>query len=132
MRYATGMHAKIPIMRPLLLFTFGVTLLNGMTVKEFKARMADEKLQLMAGVYINGLGEGLIAANARMEQSVGVGLFCMPKDLALKTEDTVDVMNRQLKLMLSNGMTRERLDRFEIGSILLLGLENSYPCAGKK
>lgn len=103
-----------------------------MTVKDFKTRMADQETQLMAGVYIHGLGEGLIAADARIEQSMNAQLFCTPNDLSLTIEDTVDMMNRRLKIMLSDGMPQERLDRFQIGSILLLGLENAFPRARKE
>jgi len=113
----------------LCLFTFCGGQLNAMNVKDFEKQMSDEKTQLMAGVYISGVGEGLLAANARAELSKNVRLFCIPRDLVLTTEKVTDIMNRRLKKMLSDGISWEKLGNYEVASIVLMGLEDTYPCS---
>jgi hypothetical protein len=128
------MSDKIPAMRRILAVLFFIAL--GCTelaaepsVKTYKQVMLKtNSLEATAmKTYITGLGDGITWTEAQVEHNKGKPLFCIPVQLALTTDNFVDILNREIKEM-SSLLTADQLETSPIGSFLVIGLVQTFPC----
>ena len=82
----------------------------------------------MIRAFITGLGEGMIWANAQSTNNK-VPLFCAGH-LPLHFENYTDILDREIK-KLSTVESEEKLAQTPIGLVLLLGLQETFPCDAK-
>lgn len=124
-------------MRSLLiifLLAVGVTGANAqMSVKQYQDIIAtgDSDAINLVTSYIKGLGDGFVFYSVRAEDSVKQQpLFCQPDNLALHTENFVDIVNREIKKAVG-AMSKEKLDAVPLATVLLSGLQETFPCKAK-
>jgi hypothetical protein len=72
-------------------------------------------------LYLDGVRGGLMASNAWMRNHGGQLAFCMPGNLAMTTEQTEDIM-------LKSADKRAAKGDMPIASLLLWGLQDTFPC----
>lgn len=117
-----------------LLFLLSVVCAQAqMSVGEYQKSMAtkDPDVINLVKTYIKGIGDGFVYFGVRAESSPKfTPLFCQPDGLALRTENFVDILNGEIKKA-SAAMSKEKLDQVPIPTILLSGLQATFPCKGK-
>jgi hypothetical protein len=72
-------------------------------------------------LYLDGVRGGLMASNAWMKSHAGQQAFCMPGNLAMTTEQTEEIM-------LKSADKRAAKDDWLVASLLLWGLQDTFPC----
>jgi hypothetical protein len=77
-------------------------------------------------LYLKGVGDGLLFANASMVFRRQQPLFCQPEELALHGSNFVDILERELKRTPPRGGPWR--DDDVLPFILLHGLMNTFPC----
>jgi len=92
---------------------------------------ADKSTVTMATLYLSGVAEGIMAANAEAESSLRGSLFCQPRNLSLNTDNLAQMVGEYLKKLAGNA-TQDELDNFEVSTILLGALKDIFPCGAKK
>jgi hypothetical protein len=91
-------------------------------VKHYKNFKEAKELQL----YIEGMGVGLVTANAYMFWETKQRLFCQPGQLALEKENFIRILDDEI--------ARQELQNFEktqeapIQLLLMMGLIQTFPC----
>jgi hypothetical protein len=100
------------------------------SVKTYRERMASDNKALveLTKRYIRGLGEGMEWANGEATNRK-TPLFCAP-DMALGTENFIDILNQEIKRM-SPLETAAELEETFIGLLLMDGLQRVFPCKHK-
>jgi len=100
------------------------------TVKEYKAAIANAAGGDAVKLYIKGLGEGIGWANIRAT-TAKMPLFCPPGKLALGLENFIDIIDRQIEAQAKGNMPQAQLDGAMIGLVLLVGFQETFPCTSK-
>jgi hypothetical protein len=72
-------------------------------------------------LYLNGVKEGLLAFNTKIESDGKDPYFCLPNKLALTTDKAEDIMLRTAN-------KRRLRDDTPVASVLLYGLIDTFPC----
>jgi hypothetical protein len=105
---------------------------GGLSVKDYQSIMAtkDEDAIRLVTSYIKGLGEGMLYYSIRTEDTKQTPLFCAPERLALQTKNYVDIIEREIKRAAIH-MPKKELDEVALPTILLSGLEDTFPCKAK-
>jgi hypothetical protein len=75
-------------------------------------------------IFVNGVGEGLAVANAKLRSNNQNMLYCAPTKLVLKSANYMDILNREIK----RNYHKYKATNAHIELILLYGLENTFPC----
>ena len=83
----------------------------------------NETARIFNHMYLDGAKGGLMAYNAWLARH-GQPSFCMPNDLALSTEQTEEIM-------LKSADKRSAKGDWLVSSLLLWGLQDTYPCEKK-
>ena len=71
--------------------------------------------------FLAGNVNGLIWANANLRGSGHTELFCPPAPISLSVQQAVDIMSKHIKENPAEG-------ELPVGSLMLQGLRDSYPC----
>lgn len=124
-------------MRPLLivvLFSASAIVASAqMSVKDYRDIVAtndSDALRLVTS-YIKGIGDGFVFYGVRAEDSMNQKpLFCQPDKLPLRTENFVDIISNEIKRAATR-MPKEKLDKIPLATILLSGLQETFPCKTK-
>ena len=80
-----------------------------------------ENFRIFNRMYLDGVKGGLMASNAWIRSRGGQLAFCMPGNLAMTTEQTEDIM-------LKSADKRAAKGDMLIASLLLWGLQDTFPC----
>jgi hypothetical protein len=72
-------------------------------------------------LFLDGVKSGLIAYSSAIEYDGGKPRFCLPGNLALTVEQAEDIMRRAAK-------KHKNSDNLPISLLLLIGLEETFPC----
>ncbi|TWB87515.1 hypothetical protein FBZ93_12176 [Bradyrhizobium macuxiense] len=80
-----------------------------------------ENYRIFNYMYLDGARGGMMASNAWLKRHGGQMLFCMPGDLALTTEQTEEIMLKSAEKRAAKGDVA-------IASLLLWGMQDTYPC----
>lgn len=75
--------------------------------------------------YLDGVGNGWLWANARLDAKKQPRLFCVPTNLFLRAENYIGLADSKIKSARAQG---ELNDRYPIELIILMALEEAYPC----
>jgi len=81
----------------------------------------NENFRFFNQMYLDGAKGGLLASNAWLRSHGGRMLFCMPENLALTTEQTEEIM-------LKSADKRAAKGDWLVASLLLWGLQDTFPC----
>lgn len=84
----------------------------------------NQKMREFYLLYLDGVKGGLMAYNSRLLTHGEQPVFCMPKDLALTTEQTEEIMLRSADKRSAKG-------NMLVAILLLSGLIDTYPCEKK-
>jgi hypothetical protein len=124
-------------MRPLrivFLLAVGVTGASAqMSVKDYQDVMAtsNEGAIKLVTSYVKGIGDGFVFYSVRAEDSLKQKpLFCQPDKLVLQTQNFMDILDREIKKAAS-AMPKDKLDGIPLATILLSGLQDTFPCKTK-
>ena len=80
----------------------------------------NENFRIFNHMYLDGAKGGMMAYNAFLKRH-GQPAFCMPETLALTTEQTEEIM-------LKSADKRAAKGDMLVASLLLWGLQDTYPC----
>jgi hypothetical protein len=97
-----------------------------LTVKKYRSDMASDLSRQILTVYIRGMGEGMIWINTKLERQKRP-LFCLAEKVVLNDDNYIDIIDAQIK-KLAAATTQAELDDFQIGTILMYGLQATFPC----
>ncbi|MBZ5632014.1 MAG: hypothetical protein LAO55_02695 [Acidobacteriia bacterium] len=124
---------KINILAGVLLVALSGTARADYKVKQYRQIMAsnDETTIALFKSYLVGVGKGLAWANTGFRLNGSSQLFCVPAKMALLPENILDILARQIKEA-STTMTEAELSEEWVEPLMLVGLENAFPCPTKK
>lgn len=85
--------------------------------------------------YVGGIGQGLSWANATVEQKYNSKLFCQPEELLLYPNNHVSILDKAIEKYKDMDFVKNIINRYQdtdiLGMLLLLGLEETFPCEKK-
>ena len=87
---------------------------------------SDERYRTFYKFYLDGVMEGLETYNVSMMLRGDPPLYCLPPNLAMTEEQAEDIMNRKAKTF-----SNADADNLPISNLLLEGLKETFPCAGR-
>lgn len=97
-----------------------------MTVGDFEAMQQSPDDSAVASVYIAGLGEGASWMEAAMvENGMEKRIYCVPAALGLNGHNYLAIYQDQVKRLRERGTP---VDDMEVGAVLLIGLQHTFPC----
>jgi hypothetical protein len=99
-----------------------------MSVTAFNSFMHDGGTEELLGVmYLSGINEGFQWSNAQLHYKDSPQLYCLPKNLILTSDQLVQILDDYLvenqKLLASIAP-----DQTKVGFVLLLALQDVFPC----
>jgi hypothetical protein len=95
---------------------------NAATVllRDYKAPKSEE-LKAFNELYIGGVMEGFLTANAKLATEGKSKMFCLPPEKELSAQEAAEIMMHQAK-------TAPDTDNYPISILLLAGLADTFPC----
>lgn len=108
--------------------------LQALDVKTYRESIQDGddiKRAVSEMIYITGVGEGFTSANAQLSALGREKLYCAPGSQGLALANYRDILDRQIAEE-AKRRTADELNQLNIESLLLQGLIEAFPCAGKK
>ena len=73
-------------------------------------------------MYLSGVIDGLIVANAALKVADKAPLFCLPSNLVLKTEQLEDILYKFAQKQSGT------FDAMPVDAILYLAVQDAFPC----
>jgi hypothetical protein len=121
-------------MRTLLILTLSCLPLSAanMTVKQYQKEVnsSDRTRADATKLYVMGVGEGIAWANAAAENN-NAPLYCQPPKFPMNGNNYIDILDRTIK-MLESKTTVKELNEYPVGLLVLMGLQQSFPCQAAK
>ncbi len=120
------------IISALVLFACLRLMAADMTVKQYQKDVSssDQQRSDAAKLLVMGIGNGVAWANAAAEKK-GSPLYCQPAHFAMNGNNYVEILEKMIKNFESKTTTKE-LNAFPAGLLLVMGLQESFPCQGAK
>ncbi len=78
-------------------------------------------------VFVNGVSEGFLIANAELAGQKRPLLYCQPDSFALNADNLLAILNDAMKKIEENTHT-PLTDDMQIEAILLVGMQHTFPC----
>jgi hypothetical protein len=103
-----------------------------MTVKQYHKDSHSRNEYIAGGVkmYVMGVGQGIGWANVAAAKN-NAPLYCQPSNFAINANNYIDILNKMIDTF-STTTTAKELDEFPIGMLLLMGLQQTFPCRAEK
>ena len=81
-------------------------------------------------LYLKGFEQGITLSQVMtVYRELGTKLYCSPQEKDLSIDEIVDIVQSEAKRILESGVrTQEQIDKQPIGAMLIVGLEQKYPC----
>ena len=101
------------------------------TVKEYHKDLHGRD-QYMVGtikMYVMGIGQGISWANSVAEKK-GAPLYCPAPKLAMNGSNYLGILDEMIDTVASKKTAKE-LDELPVAMLLLMGLEETFPCPAK-
>ena len=76
--------------------------------------------------YITGLYQGF-GWSISLQEKIGPRFYCQPRTLSLNYENVIDILEKEIERA-SKAMSKEEIDKFDIGMILAFGFQHTFPC----
>jgi hypothetical protein len=137
-QYGQSWMLKSQAMRIMLVILFALAfqlapLRAEMTVKFYRESINSQNKDIVRStmIYLKGLGDGIVWANAAAEQYSKTRLFCQPGKLAFNVENYRDIVDRQIT-DLARTMLPNSLDDTALALVLVTGLRTTFPCGNQK
>jgi hypothetical protein len=83
----------------------------------------NENFRILNQLYLDGVRGGLLSYSSWLKSRGGPPAFCSPQDVPMTTEVTEEIMLKSAARRSAKGDT-------PISSLLLWGLQDTYPCPG--
>ncbi len=117
------MSSRIITILALVLVTISTSLRADVTVEDYKKFTKNRKSMDFAAVqnYVSGLGAGAMWSSKTFNEIYGVPLYCAPDESAATAENYMAILDKTIRKYESG--TKDI-----IGSILVIGLIETYPC----
>ena len=127
------LYMRIPPMVVATLLALSSAPLQALDVKTYRESVGqdDAKRAVAEMIYITGVGEGLTWANVQLNALGRERLYCAPAKPGLSLANYKDILDRHIAEE-AKRRTEEELDQLNIESLLLQGLIEAFPCAGKE
>jgi hypothetical protein len=81
-------------------------------------------------LYVMGAGQGIAWANTAAEKN-NTPLYCQPPNFAMNGDYYIDILDKTIK-MLESKTTAKELNELPVGLLVLMGLQQSFPCQASK
>jgi hypothetical protein len=121
-------------MRTLLILTLFCLPLSAadMTVKQYQKEVhsSDRDRADAVKMLVMGIGQGIAWANAAAEKN-NAPLYCQPPNFSLNGNNYIDILDKTIKTFESKTTAKE-LNDFPIGMLLMMGIQQSFPCQTAK
>lgn len=103
-----------------------------MTVKEYQKEVhsPDRNRAEAVKLHVIGIGQGIAWANAAAEKN-STPLFCQPPKFSLDGNSYIEILDKMIKAFESKTTAKE-LNEFPIGMLLMMGLQQAFPCQTAK
>jgi hypothetical protein len=81
-------------------------------------------------LYLKGFEQGITLSQVMtVYRKQGNKLYCSPQAADLSVDEIVAIVQSEAKRMLDSGIrTQEQINKQPIGAMLMVGLEQTYPC----
>ena len=81
-------------------------------------------------LYLKGFEQGITLSQVMtVYRELGTKLYCSPKERDLNIDEIEAIVQSEAKRILDSGArTQAQIDRQPIGAMLIVGLEQKYPC----
>ena len=81
-------------------------------------------------LYLKGFEQGVSLSQVMtIYRKLGDRLYCLSEDNDLSIKDIEDIVQNEAKRILDSGKrTQEQINSNPIGALLVVGLEQTYPC----
>jgi hypothetical protein len=76
--------------------------------------------------YITGLYKGF-SWSISLQEKIGPRFYCQPRTLSLNYENVIDILEKEVKRA-SKSMSKEEVDKLDIGMFLAFGFQKTFPC----
>ena len=127
------LYMRIPLTAVATLLALNSAPLQALDVKTYRESAGQDatKLAVTEMIYITGVGEGLTWANAQLSALGRDRLYCAPAKPGLSLANYKEILDRQIAEEAKRRSEKE-LDQLNIESLLLKGLIEAFPCAGRE
>ena len=81
-------------------------------------------------LYLKGFEQGITLSQVMtVYRELGTKLYCSPQEKDLSIDEIEDIIKSEAKRILNSGArTQEQINKQPIGAMLIVGLEQKYPC----
>jgi hypothetical protein len=81
-------------------------------------------------LYLKGFEQGITLSQVMtVYRELGTKLYCSPQERDLSIDEIEEIVQGEAKRILGSGArTQEQIDKQPIGAMLIVGLEQKYPC----
>ena len=81
-------------------------------------------------LYLKGFEQGITLSQVMtVYRELGTKLYCSPKERDLSIDEIEEIVQGEAKRILDSGVrTQEQIHKQPIGAMLIVGLEQKYPC----
>jgi hypothetical protein len=121
-------------MRTLLMLTLVCLQLGAadMTVRQYQkdVRSSDRDRADAVKLYVMGIGNGIAWANTAAEKN-NAPLYCQPPHFSMNGNNYVDILDKMIKNFEAKTTAKE-LNELPVAMLVLMGLQESFPCEAKK
>jgi hypothetical protein len=90
------------------------------TYKQFKSN-SDKYYPYITGLY-KGFGW-----STTMQEKIGPKFYCQPGSLSLNYENVINILEKEV-IRASKKMSKEEVDKLDVGILLAFGFQNTFPC----
>jgi len=104
-----------------------------MTVKQYQkdVNSSDYQTSHAAKLFVMGMGVGISWANTVAAEKKNPPLYCVPPQFSMNGDNFVDILDKMIKAAEAK-MSAKELNDSPVGMLLVMGLQESFPCEGAK
>jgi hypothetical protein len=81
-------------------------------------------------MYVMAVGQGISWANTAAEKN-NAPLYCQPAKFSMNGNNYIEILDKMIDTLASK-TTAKDLDEFPVAMVLLLGLQQTFPCQAEK
>jgi hypothetical protein len=106
------------------------SLLESFSLKDYidKRKKTDTSSKVAVYLYVHGLSDGLLRANAEAKFKYGTYLYCQPNNLALNGDNYIRMLDDAVEKKKGFSFFKQNQDNPILGMLLLEELQNAFPC----
>lgn len=103
-----------------------------LTVKDYQTQVhsRDQMTAATVKMYVMGIGQGIAWANAAAEKN-GAPIFCQPRNFSINGTNYINILDEMIT-KLESKTTAKELNDYPVGMLLLMGMQQAFPCEPAK